>query len=97
MKVTVWNSGGTTYGFRVGKPNRDAFFQRAWTEIEVELDGQVHRFNLTRGFWNECAEFRSPIIREWLVRNGLQRWPKGSPPSLELSPLGNAHFRLTRV
>ena len=75
-------------GIRIGKPNRDRYFQRDWTEIEVELDGQFHRFPLTGGFWNKCPEFRTPIIRESLKRHGMLKWAKGTPPNLELTPAG---------
>lgn len=56
MRVTAWNSGGSTYGIRIGFPNRAQFFDPSWTEIEVELGGHFHTFPLTPGFWNHCPE-----------------------------------------
>ena len=94
VRVTAWNDGNTTCGIRIGKPNRDQHFRREWTQIEIELNVQFHRLQLTAGFWNECPEFRSPIIRAWLGRHGMLKWPKGSPPTLDLQPPGGNRFRL---
>lgn len=96
MKVTAWNGGNSTYGIRVGFPNRTQYFEPTWTEIEVEVDGQTHHFSLTPGFWNHCPEFRSPIIREWLRGQDLLTWPRSQPPVFELHPLGGNRFRLAR-
>jgi hypothetical protein len=97
MNATAWNDGGNTYGIRVGFSNRDRFFEASWTEIEVEIDGEPHRFPITRGFWNRCPEFRdrgSSVIREWLRRHHTTEWPKRQPPRVELLPLGGNRFRL---
>jgi hypothetical protein len=82
----------------VGKPNREAYFDRGWTEIEVEIDGQFHWFALTAGFWNGCPEFRdrgSPVIRGWLRQHQALKWKSGHPPRFELVSLGGRRFRLT--
>jgi hypothetical protein len=71
MDVTAWNNGGTTFGIRVGAPNRERYFERSWSEVQVEIDGQAYTFELTAGFWHRCPEFRdrgTPVIREWLER-----------------------------
>ncbi len=97
MRVTGWSNGGGTYGIRIGSRNRSKFFDVNWTEIEVEIDGEVHRLALTDGFRRKCPEFRDrggPVIREWLRRNRTLSWPKGPPPSMELTPLGGNQFRL---
>jgi hypothetical protein len=97
MQASAWNDGGSTYGIRVGAPNRDSFFDETWTEIEVEIEGQVHRFALTSGFWNKCPEFRdsgASVIRDWLNRHHALDWPTGEPPQVELIPLGGNRFRL---
>lgn len=98
MKATAWRGGnGGTYGIRVGLANRDEFFDSRWEHIDVEIDGTLHRFALTGGFWRHCPEFRDrgqPIIRNWLRRHGRLNWPKGRPPEFELVPLGTARFRL---
>jgi hypothetical protein len=97
MIVSAWSSGGGTYGIRVGKENRRRFFDPAWQWIEVEIDGRPHRFQLTRGFWNHCPEFRdsgATVIRDWLRRNCELPWQKNNPPRFTLEVVGNQRFRL---
>lgn len=97
MEATAWKGGGNTYGIRVGYPNRREYFDPSWTEIEVEIDGRGHHFNLTPGFWNHCPEFRDrgvPVICEWLRRHHTIAWSRGNPPRFELVPLGNGRFRV---
>ncbi len=100
MQASAWRGGSTatsTYGIRVGAPNRDKFFSSDWNEIEVEVDGAFHTFALTEGFWHKCPEFRDrggPILREWIRRNRTLAWDKGDPPKMELVPLGGNRFRL---
>ena len=99
MTVSVWKGGSAgIHGIRVGRANRDRYFDRSWAEVEVEIDGTVHRFGLMPAFWNKCPEFRDrgePIIRIWLTAQGLISWPKVSPPQLTLEPLGRNRFRLS--
>jgi hypothetical protein len=97
MQASVWANGNGIYGIRVGLPNRDEHFDRSWTEIEVEVDGQFHRFPLTDSFWAHCPEVRDSggvVIREWLRRHRALDWPRGNPPRVELLPLGGNRFRL---
>ncbi|HZY90044.1 MAG TPA: hypothetical protein VFE78_34805 [Gemmataceae bacterium] len=97
MQASAWSNGGGTYGIRVGVTNRDEFFDKGWTEIEVEVEGRLYRFPLTDGFWNHCPEIRdsgAPVIREWLRHHQALNWPKGDPPQVELIPLGGHRFRL---
>jgi len=97
MEVSAWSSGSGTFGIRVGNVNRDRYFDRSWTVIDVEIDGQPHRFRLTPGFWRKCPEFRdsgATVIRDWLRRNHTLNWPTGEPPRFQLLPLGGARFRL---
>ena len=37
MRVSAWNDGGRTYGICVGAANRDEYFRRNWSGIEVLL------------------------------------------------------------
>jgi hypothetical protein len=72
MEARAWLGGRGTFGIRVSKSNRDCYFRRSWTEIEIEIDGQTYCFALTSSFWNNCTEFRdsgSTVIRDWLQRN----------------------------
>lgn len=97
MEVSAWSSGSSTFGIRVGIPNRNQHFHRSWTEIEVEIDGKPHRFALTPGFWNKCPEFRDAggtVIRDWLLRHNALEWTAGEPPRFQLLPLGAGRFRL---
>jgi hypothetical protein len=97
MHASAWSNGRGTYGIRVGFPNRDEFFREYWTDIEVEIEGVVHQFGLSDGFWHHCPEFRdkgTPVIREWLRRNRTLEWPKGKPPQVQLTPLDANRFRL---
>ena len=94
MRVTAWNDGGEGYGIRVGEANRDRWFERGWTAIEVEIGGARHQFRLAASFWGEAPEFRGRQIGDWLRLQGLAYWPVGSPPALELTPLGDNRFRL---
>lgn len=98
MEASAWSSGGGTYGVRVGVANRDRYFEPSWAEIEVEIDGQPHRFALTPGFWNKCPEFRDSggtAIRDWLRQHHTLDWPKGEPPRFQLKPLGGNRFTLS--
>lgn len=94
LEVTAWSNGGTTYGLRIGKPNRDRFFNRDWNGIVLEVDGETYRVSITPGFWKECPEIRDPVIREWLRQHRSLKWPKGQPPKAALIPLGGNRFRL---
>jgi hypothetical protein len=97
MEVSAWSSGGSTYGIRVGTANRDRYFDPNWTAIEVEIEGEVHRFAVTPAFWKQCPEFRDSggtVIRDWLQRHGTLDWPSGHPPQFQLLPLGGQRFRL---
>lgn len=97
MEAKAWSSGSGTYGIRVGIPNRDRYFDRAWKQIDVEINGRFCKFMLTPGFWNKCPEFRdsgSTVIRDWLQQNNLLPWPIGHPPQLQLVPLEGPRFSL---
>jgi hypothetical protein len=97
MQTSAWRNGGQTYGIRVGAENRNRYFDRAWREIEVDIDGRFYQFRITDGFWNRCPEFRdagTPVIREWLRQNRTLNWQKGAPPQVELMPLQGNRFRL---
>ena len=100
MIVSVWLGGGRTYGIRVGYDNRQRFFDPVWECIEVEIDGNLHKFQLTPGFWEHCPEFRdsgTTVIQEWLRRNYNIPWEKGNPPKFCLELIGNQRFRLVKI
>lgn len=94
MIVKAWEGG--TYGICVGTPNVREYFNQDWDHIEVEIDGEFYRFNLSPRFWTTCPEFRGGPIPNWLASQGLVPWPKENPPAFELIPLEKNKFRLLR-
>src|SRR5216683_6741111 len=98
MKASAWRINNGKYGIYVGIPNRDEFFNRKWTEVEIEVDRRLHRFKLTSTFWRMLPGIRdtegTSVIRDWLQRNRSLDWTKGDPPRLELTPLRGNRFRL---
>jgi len=84
MRVTKWKS-GNTYGVRVGKQNRDNYFNNRNFTIKVKINDQFYDFNLTPGFWNHCPEFREKAIHRNAIRNWLTA--NGNPKSFQLIPL----------
>ena len=94
MKVTGWSNGKSTYGIKVGRPNREAFFHRSLTRFVVEVDGIDDVHSPTDAFWSTCPELRSPAIRDWLRRQGPLPWAHRKPPRFTLVPLGEGRFRL---
>lgn len=97
MQVTAWSNGNGIYGIRVGRANRERFFQSSWKEIEVDIVGGMHKFRLTRGFWEDCPEFRDSReipIETWLRQEFVLPWPPGVPPKFLLLPQGDAKFKL---
>ena len=100
MEVRAWFNGQSTYGIRVGIPNRDRYFDCKWTLIEVEIDGHFHEFALTPGFWKKCPEFRDSggtVLRDWLQKLDKYCWTACHPPRFQLQPLDGTRFRLSPV
>lgn len=96
MDAGAWRN-KSTYGIRVGKDNRDRFFDDTWDHVEVEMDGVSRRFALTDSFWRDCTEFRDSgmtWIKDWLAIHYGLPWPKGHPSRFELIPLGGDRFEL---
>ena len=91
----TWNNGTTTYGLRVGKRNRDDFFQTQWLQVVLELEGEIHPLTIfiESAFWRKCPELRHNDIRQWLRKHHLDQWPKGKPHPISMEALGNNHFR----
>ena len=97
MEVSAWHDGKKNYGIRIGKRNRDLYFDRSWEDIEVEIEGKSHTFKLTAGFWKQCSEFRdsgTTLIRDWLTKNQSIVWEKGNPPRFQFISLGGKRFKL---
>lgn len=98
METTAWSNGHGVFGIRVGTKNRERYFSRLDSIITVEIDGNLHEFTLTPGFWKKCPEIRDSgrkAIRNWLERHHTTDWPTGRPPRFSLHYLSRAHFRLS--
>jgi hypothetical protein len=101
--VRAWSNGsprpsGAGYGLRLSTTDRDRYFHRAWTSVDVELDNDsIARIAVSASFWRTCVELRSAVIGRWLITQELAPWPQGAPPNLELNPLGDHRFRLTTL
>ena len=94
MNARGWKGTGT-YGVAVSKADAAHYFKRAWTHVEIEIDGQVQKYPLRPSFWTTCPEFRGGALKAWMVRNKLAPWPYGHPPELVLTPLGGNRFRVS--
>jgi hypothetical protein len=96
MNATGWqSSGGITLGVRVGVANAKEHFDSSWSSIEVEIDGELFTFPLSKAFWRKCPEFRGAPVTAWMRRHGLAPWPRGQPPEVVLTPLGRNRFKLS--
>lgn len=102
MKVTAWNSGkynrsGAGYGLRLDPADRNAVFNRSWSDVVLDLPNGTAgvRIKLSPAFWRDCPEFRSAEIGKWLIGAGYGRWRRGSPPTFTLVQVSGNHFSVT--
>ena len=102
MQVTGWNNGspnnitGAGYGVRISLADRDKYFKKNWSKVLIELEGNREvEVKISQSFWAECHELRSAEIGRWMIKNHLAPWLKGSPPRIELQPLGGRKFKLS--
>lgn len=100
MRAKAWNNGvhhptGSGYGIKIAAADRDRYFHVEWKEIRLEVphQGQV-TIALSSSFWRDCTELRHQAIGRWLRSAGFAPWPRGAPPTLELTPVAGAVFRL---
>ncbi len=97
MIVTAWRGGrGYVYGLRVLGNGRWLYFRQEWSEITLIFpdDPEPATIPISPSFWERSPELRSPHIKAFLFRNGLDSWPKHHPPHFQLEPLGGGRFRL---
>ena len=101
MIVSAWNNGqhnpsGAGYGLRIGKRNRDRYFEQEWSDVELMLPGRTTPVYvpISDSFWDDCPELRHKKIGQWLRRNDLAPWPAENPPHFELEIEGERRFRL---
>lgn len=96
MIVSAWYDGHSTYGVRILDREVSLWFRPEWETVSVRLpdrDDSVE-VQLTESFWHGSPELRSPHIKEFFLRHGLEDWPKKQPPQFELEPMGNGVFSL---
>lgn len=100
--VTGWSNGrrsttGAGYGVRVRRADRDRYFDRDWSVVELVLGrDEVVVVPVSPSFWRTCIELRSFEVGRWLLRHGLAPWPDRRPPSLALTPVAAGRFKLER-
>ena len=107
IKIIVkgWNNGsqnyetGGGYGIKIAdKKDRESYFQKEWTSVTIELEGEGEiEVNLSCAFWTTCEELRKKEIGKWMINNNLAPWPKGHPASFEFVPISNRRFRLRGI
>lgn len=100
MRARGWSNGrvqasGAGYGVRIDIADRDRFFDRRWTSVDVEFRNDTAVVRLSPSFWRTCTELRSAAIGRWMLSEGLAPWPGGEPPALNLIPRGGRRFELT--
>jgi hypothetical protein len=71
------------YGLRFDAVDRDRHFDRAWSDVVLELDdGPEVTVPVTDSFWRNCTELRSAEIGRWLESQDAAPWPPNSPSSI---------------
>jgi hypothetical protein len=100
MRATGWNNGawhasGAGYGIKIDLDDRNHFFQKTWSDVQIELpSGVTTTVNISESFWSRCSELRSQAIGQWMIALGLAPWKTGAPPVLRLEPARGRVFRL---
>lgn len=103
MIVTAWNSGqhskaGGGYGLKISIRDRDKYFNRKWTDVELELSDSdiLISVNIAKSsFWGDiCRELIHKEIGKWLISRNLAPWKPYHPPKLKLEPIKGSRFRL---
>jgi hypothetical protein len=84
-------------GVRLDLADRVHFYDgpNRWKTIEIEIDGISHEFEIRDSFWNRCPEICGVPIKDWLIRNGFDRWEKRKPHPLILVHIKGRCFRLS--
>ena len=108
MLCTAWNNGsncesGSGYGLKLKESDRDANFQQTWTDVILELPMSSGTTTISvninkKSFWSKtCHELIAKEIGIWLLEQKLAPWPKGLPPTIELTPQGGNRFRVSAI
>lgn len=105
LRWTAWKNGspspsGAGYGFKVPIADREAYFDRSWRTITLELPTSAGfeplEVNIDKpSFWNDtCHELIHKGIGRWLLQRGLAPWPRGAPPVVLVEVSGDRRFRV---
>ena len=96
MIVSAWYDGHSTYGVRVLGRDLSLWFRPEWDHVVLRLPDRPDavKVALTESFWHGSPELRSPHIKEFFVRHGLESWPRKEPPRFELESEGGGAFQL---
>lgn len=96
MIVSAWYDGHSTYGVRILGRDLSLWFRPEWDHVMLCLPDRTEAVEvpLTESFWHGSPELRSPHIRDFFLRHGLDEWPKKEPPRFELVGEGGGTFRL---
>jgi hypothetical protein len=96
MIVSAWYDGHSSYGVRILERDISLWFRPEWERVTVALPDLAEPVEvvLTASFWHGSPELRSPHLRDFLRRHGLDEWPPHEPPRFQLEPLGDGRFEL---
>jgi hypothetical protein len=96
MIVSAWYDGHSSYGVRILGREVSLWFRPEWDRVKVHLPDRSApiEVGLTESFWHGSPELRSPQLKRFFQRHGLEEWPRNKPPRFELEPLGSGVFRL---
>lgn len=106
MIATAWNNGthlrnGRGYGFKVSIPDRDAFFNKEWDSIVVEIEEFPDPIEISiekDAFWSESSvPLTSLAVGKWLIKNGMSAWPIGNSPVFVLEPVKDNQFKIMKA
>lgn len=98
MRAVAWHNGSSPneaagYGLKFTEVERDQAFDRSWTEVVVELEGDgVATIALSPSFWRTCSELRSTHVGRWLLDQRAAPWPRGNPPGVAVRHVAGNRF-----
>ncbi len=98
INVTAWSNGGSGFGIKMSRADRDANFTQGEMTVTVHLpNGTTSKINIASdsSFWRKCHELRSPEIKAWFFEKGYDSWEKGNPPKFTLTEKTQNEFMLT--
>ncbi|MCA1709014.1 MAG: hypothetical protein LC808_39360 [Actinobacteria bacterium] len=98
MRAVGWHNGSALnepsgYGLKFAEADRDRSFDRAWSDVIVELEGDgLATITLSPSFWRSCTELRSADVGRWLLDQRAAPWPQGKPPGVAVNHVEENRF-----